>query len=442
MTVDKRADVVVIGAGPVGLGYAMWLKQERPSTRIVVLEERETPGFKIGESLLSPTTRACYSLGFTRPLMRRLFANHAGFQWWYTDGADDQLRSHLDLVGPESFQVDRRVFELAFQALASRAGIVIRTGSHVRIEDCRLGPNHNEVVYETSSGGTATVGARLVVDASGPRSVIPKHLGVWRKPEGHVDANVYWAYFRRNAAPDIPFWGDAPARNLCFPEGWMWFIGLCSWEGSSDDGLRAMIYDVLDRDGPDGAIPTRRELAQTFGCSFEPMVSIGVVPRADRDESLSLPKGERFQYYLDKYPAVQRVMDHFELVESHYGLPPFVGLEGMIHDGRLYAGDGWLAIGDAAMFVNPIFSPGTAAGLYCAYMAMKATLVALRTSDFSAPTFGSYENYVRELFNALASENDVLYRSFAHETSFERAVMLKFVISVKDTVRALNAAQG
>jgi len=54
---ETEYDVAVVGGGPLGLAYATWLKQDRPETRIVVLEKRATPGFKIGESALVPTVK-------------------------------------------------------------------------------------------------------------------------------------------------------------------------------------------------------------------------------------------------------------------------------------------------------------------------------------------------------------------------------------------------
>jgi flavin-dependent dehydrogenase len=440
---DNRADVVVIGGGPVGLSYAMWLKKKRPKTRVVLLEQRVTPGYKIGESLLSATVNALYSLGFTKSLMRRLFANKAGLQFWYVDAESERLGTHIDIILSETFQVERRPFELAFQELARRQGIDLRTGARVRFEDSRLSAGRCEVVYESNGGATTTLEARLVCDASGPRSVIPRALGVWRKPEGHVDANAYWGYFRRKSDPDVKSWKSGASRNICFPEGWVWFIGLCSWQQASDEGLTALIDGVLDNDGPDEKLPTRAELSERHGCPYQQLLSIGIVPRDDMDGSKSLPKEQRFGYYLERYPALGSILDHFELVEGLYdGLPPFVAAERLIHDCERYAGDGWVSVGDAAMFVNPIFSPGLAFGMSTAYMAVNDTLGALKREDFSPERFGAYEDYVRLLFSALVGENDMLYRGFRHRDSYERTLMVKFFSGIKDAVRQVAAAGG
>jgi flavin-dependent dehydrogenase len=351
---------------------------------------------------------------------------------------------HIDIMLSETFQVERRPFELAFQELARRQGIDLRIGARVQAEDSRLSAGHCEVVYESDSGAATTLEARLVCDATGPRSVIPRAQGVWRKPAGHVDANAYWGYFRRKSDPDVEFWKSGASRNICFPEGWVWFIGLCSWQQAPAEALTGLIRDVLDSKGPDEKLATRAELSRRHGCPYEqPLLSIGIVPRDDMDGSKSLAKEERFGYYLDRYPALGRILDHFDLVEGLYdGLPPFVAAERLIHDCERYAGDGWVAVGDAAMFVNPIFSPGLAFGMSTAYMAVNDTLGALKHNDFSPERFRPYEEYVRLLFSALVGENDMLYRGFRDRDSYERTLMVKFFSGIKDAVRQVAASGG
>ena len=83
-TVAREYDVAVIGAGPHALAYATWIKQDRPETRIALVEKRAAPGFKIGESTLGPVIRGWMSLGIPLPVQRRLFNNKLGLHFWWT----------------------------------------------------------------------------------------------------------------------------------------------------------------------------------------------------------------------------------------------------------------------------------------------------------------------------------------------------------------------
>ncbi len=68
--IELSYDVAVIGAGAVGLGYAIRVKRDHPELRVLVLEKAKEPGFKIGESTLSVTIEHLLELGFTTPQSR------------------------------------------------------------------------------------------------------------------------------------------------------------------------------------------------------------------------------------------------------------------------------------------------------------------------------------------------------------------------------------
>jgi hypothetical protein len=123
-------------------------------------------------------------------------------------------------------------------------------------------------------------------------------------------------------------------------------------------------------------------------------------------------------------------MDHFEPVEGHYeGHRDFSAFQKMAHDCERVSGDGWVAIGDAAMFVNPLWSPGMSFGMGTAYLAALDSVHALNRSDTTAASFASYERYARDLYTQLMRENDMFYLGFAHPDLFDRTWMLKFAQS-------------
>jgi flavin-dependent dehydrogenase len=428
-------DVVVIGAGPHAIAYAAWIKQDRPETRIALVEKRAAPGFKIGESTLGPVIRAWMSLGMPLPAQRRLFNNKLGLHFWWTGAETDGIHAHIDQVVEETFQVERRVLELFMLNVARRAGIDVYQGTRVLIDESRIEGQPKELVCESSAGDVLRFRSRIVCDASGPAAVIGRHLGIRHKnPE--FNTNAYFGYFRKKSDVDLPTWDVAATRHLCFPEAWVWFIELASWEQASDDSLNALVDHLLDIGAADeDSYPTRFELAERFGAPLEQFpVSIGVVPRTDIDTAAELPFEERFQHYVSRYPAFKRIMDTHELIEAPYeGHPPYVAYTDLVQHSERYAGDGWLLIGDAAYFVNPLYSPGMTYGHSLASFAAQETVNALERGDFSEEAFTAFDEGARTLYTALVTECEFFYRSFRHQDAFERAFMMRpaFFMSIQ-----------
>ncbi|MEU7146020.1 cyclic nucleotide-binding domain-containing protein [Nocardia sp. NPDC046473] len=431
----EDVDVVVVGGGPIGLAYAIWLKRARPETRIVVIDRRLRPGYKVGESALSTTVRSLRSLGLSQTMLRRLFANKLGLAFWWVGPDQQKPSTHIDVIEiEETFQVERRVLETALLQCATRMGIDVRTGWRVDVTRSAIEVPRSTLVCRTADGDH-TMTTSIVCDASGIASVIPRSLGQGRKPRDTIDANTYFGYFKRVSHPDLDHWDIAATRHLCFPEGWWWFITVCSWDTMPDDALNDMVGAMLDElPAEDGdSVPTRAEFAERFGGETEEIVSIGVVVRNDRDHSKHLNPQDRFDYWVNRYPGVDHVLRHYQRVENPYGKSrPFLSFQNMVHDLESAAGDGWLAIGDSAFFVNPLFSPGLNFGSGTAYMAVQATIRALDTDDAGQASFETYEHYRRTISTALFRENEMLYRSFRSARSFERALMLKFFFGITD----------
>jgi CRP-like cAMP-binding protein len=200
-SVTGEYDVVVIGAGPHALAYATWIKQDRPQTRIALVEKRPTPGFKIGESTLGPVIRAWMSLGIPLPAMRRLFNNKLGLHFWWTGADTDEIHAHVDQVVEETYQVERRVLELLMMNVARRAGVEVHQGTRVLIDQSRIEGQPKELVCETEGGDVMRLRASIVCDASGPAAVLGRHLGIRRKNTAGLPERP----------PNARTWPDSPA---------------------------------------------------------------------------------------------------------------------------------------------------------------------------------------------------------------------------------------
>lgn len=439
MNRNHAFDVVVIGGGVHGLTYATWLKKGRPETSIAIVERKVTPGFKVGESTLSSAKRNFIAMGLSMPILRRLFGTKAGLRFWWTDPHTDALHRHVDVVDiEETFQVERRVLDMALQETARRRGITLFTGARVNLKKSDVDSETKTIVCEDGEGAF-TLTCRMLADASGPASVLARHKKLYRKaPERNqtFTTNAYFAYFKPKTAVPLRFWEDATTRHLCFPEGWMWLAPLTSWEQTPDENLQRMIRHLLDHeDGPDACYPTREALSRRFGCTTEQLVSVGFVIRADRDQTKGMSVADRFRHYGDKHPAIAWVMDYFELVEQPYGgRAPYQAFTNLVHHSERVAGDGWCLVGDAAAFTNPLFSPGLNLGSGSCYLAAKATVEALSRGNLSRPAFAAYEQYMADIYDALLNEADLYHRAFDHVDSYEWALLLKIVFGTADVV--------
>ncbi|MGJ3239293.1 MAG: cyclic nucleotide-binding domain-containing protein [Anaerolineae bacterium] len=440
-TNDMTVDVAVIGSGPLGMFYAMWVKRFHPDVNIVLLDRRSQPVHKVGESTLSTTVRAFNAMGLTLPVMRRMFGNKAGLRWFHARKSDDVPQEQFDIIDiEETYQVERRVLETAMQHLMrTREGLNIMTGVQVFVRKSDLEGQIKHLACQNTEGDPFTIHAKMVCDASGPASVLPRHFGTYRKaPELHdtFSYNSYFAYFRQIKPLPIDNWDYPATRHICFEEGWLWFISLISWDDNTHEQIESMVKYLLEHDNPtDEGLPTREALAEMFDMSYEPIFSVGFTIRTDRDvDGMSIK--DRFNHWVQQYPSIKWVLDHFELIEAPYegkARSHFAFMD-MLHDTTAPAGDGWCAIGDAAIFINPFLSLGLNYGTGTAYMAAKDTAAALKTGDFSQAAFTKYRDYIAAIFEQKVRETDMYYRSFNHPLSYERVLALTICNGILDVL--------
>ena len=215
-------DVVVIGAGPTGIAFASWVKKYRPATSVALIDKRSRPGYKIGESTISTTINPIISLGATFPTLRRLFHEKLGLHFWWSGRESDEVGPHINVSRlDETFQLERPVFEALLLRLARRAGVDVHLGAEVVLDESDLDSPIKEVVCD-APGKRLRFRARLVCDATGPASIIPRYQGVYSKEFDSFNTNTYFGYFRRkgdDSALGIPQWDVFGTRHCCSSRG-------------------------------------------------------------------------------------------------------------------------------------------------------------------------------------------------------------------------------
>jgi flavin-dependent dehydrogenase len=131
---SSRSDVVVAGAGIIGLCYAIRLKTASPHLDITILEKSNAPVHKIGESTLSSFSRFTNGTMLPHDYMFRLFGMKDGLQFYCVDEHGERVTCE-DVGGLDlSFQLDRRMSELFFTMWAQSIGVKVYHGVRVDFE--------------------------------------------------------------------------------------------------------------------------------------------------------------------------------------------------------------------------------------------------------------------------------------------------------------------
>ena len=219
--IGSRFDVVVIGAGPSGAIASALLKRE--GWNVLVLEAQRFPRFAVGESLLAHCLDFVQEAGMLEALERH------GFQ--YKDGAafvrgdeqaDISFADQFSRGFDHAFQVDRASFDKLLADQAAMQGVDIRYETRVVAFD-----NANEeprLLIRDASGHEEWIEARFVLDASGFGRVLPKMLGL-ETPSDFPVRTALVTHVEDNAGPDV--FDRRKVHIVVHPEHsdvWYWII--------------------------------------------------------------------------------------------------------------------------------------------------------------------------------------------------------------------------
>ena len=330
---EAHHDAVVIGGGPAGSITAAFLA--RRGFDVALYEREHFPRHHIGESLLPATLAVLEDVGVLPAIEAEGFLAKWGATWSW--GRSDEPWSlyfrETSARYPHAYQVSRDRFDQILLEHASSSGARVRQGVAVR--------SVREGEVELADG--ERVGADIVVDASGQRSLIASARGFKRWDAYFRNLAVY-GYFRGARHLDPP--DDSNIFIESYENGWMWKIPLAG--GISSVGA------VVDRD-------------------------IGAA---------GIRKVGRERFYLDQVAATVRaaaLLDGADFVDG-----PHV-VRDWSYRADTFAGDGFVLVGDAACFIDPLFSTGvhlaaTGASLAAAYVA-----TALRDPDLTAAARDAYQ---------------------------------------------------
>jgi flavin-dependent dehydrogenase len=303
-TVDT--DVLVIGGGPGGSTVATLLA--RRGWKVLLLEKEHHPRFHIGESLLPMNIPILDRLGVLEQV-RAIGVLKRGADFPVEGGQYSVFRFDRSLRGgaDHAFHVRRSEFDQLLFEHARHAGVDARDGVKVErvLFDAQGRP---DAVHAREGDARWTVRPRYVVDASGRDAFLGSKLGLKRRNKKHQSAAVFSHYSgvtRRDGE-------DAGNVTICrHAHGWIWFIPL-------QDGI----------------------------------TSVGAVCSPDY---LKQRRGETEGFLLRTLDAVESARERMGAAQR---VAPVHVTGNYAYDCSRMSGPGWLLLGDAWNFVDPMFSSG------------------------------------------------------------------------------------
>ena len=322
----ELCDVVVIGGGPGGSTAAALLA--RHGYKVIALEKARHPRFHIGESLLPMNLPVFERLGVLDKV-RALGVFKPGADFEADNERGYNTYAFARAIGqspPHAYQVWRQDFDKMLYDHARDCGADAREGHEV-VQVEQRGSRESWLDVKTDDGRSYCIQARYVVDASGRDAFLSAKRKLRRRNDQHQSAAIFGHY--RGAEPRA----GEDAGNISiyrFEHGWMWMIPL-----------------------PDG------------------VMSVGAVCRPDY---LKQRKGRTVEFLLDTLklsPALWRRVEHAELIDNEVRVTGNYS-----YDSIRMGGPGWVLVGDAFAFLDPVFSSGV-------YLAMSGAEQAAAVVDQS-----------------------------------------------------------
>ncbi len=286
------------------------------------MERERFPRPHVGESLLPASMPVLEELGvlgqveeagFPKKWGATMFWGREPEPWsWYFKETN---RSY-----PHAYQVWRPTFDKILLDNARSAGVHVCEGytvTGVEVDTVR----DKLLTYRSDGGSTGTIKADWIVDASGQSAMLSRNLGLRQWDERFRNMAVY-GYF--NGSERLPSPNESNIFIESYPDGWVWNIPLCG-----------------------------------------DLSSVGVVVDSEQGAA-GIAKhgvGGYFRWQLGSAPRSREMLSSARLTEG-----PFV-VKDWSYTSRKTVGDGWILVGDAACFVDPLFSSGVHLAMMSAVMA-------------------------------------------------------------------------
>lgn len=349
-------DLIVVGGGPGGSSVATFVA--KTGKKVLLLEKQRFPRHQVGESLLPMTVHGiCPMLGVSEELKAQNYPLKTGssFRWGRNPDIWSFQFTGLKILDEANagyaYQVTRSKFDSILLDNARRCGVDVRE-EHTAIDLIREGDRVVGLRYKDAAGAERSARARYVVDASGNTSAIHNYVGERVFSKFFQNVAMYGYFLGGKRLPPPTPWGNI----LCaaFSEGWFWYIPLS--EELTSVGV------VIDKRHAD-------KLRGNQDAAFRGLVDSCGVMKDYLADARRVTDGEYGQF---------RIRKDWSYCATRFWRP------------------GVVILGDAAAFIDPVFSQGVHLSTYSALQAARSINTALDTPGADeARLFDEFERRYR-----------------------------------------------
>lgn len=337
-----ETDVVVIGGGPAGATASTLIAQS--GLRVQLFEREKFPRFHIGESLIPETYWVLQRLNMLPKLRASPFIKKHSVQFVSANGRHSAPFYFADNKPHEcsqTWQVVRSEFDLMMLNNAREHGVQV--SEQVRVLDIiEEGGAAVGVKIQEADGTKREVRAKVVVDASGQTTMLQNRFKL-REWDPLLNKGAIWTYWE-NAYRDV---GRDEGATIVIQtpnkEGWFWYIPL-----------------------------------------YNNRISLGVVAPFDY---LFKNRGTHEETYLEEVencPVVKERIANANRVTGYFATKDYS------YRSKACAGNGWVLVGDAFGFLDPLYSSGVLLALRSGEVAADAIVEGIQKGDVSAAQLGKW----------------------------------------------------
>lgn len=365
---NNTYDVIVMGGGPAGSSVASMLARE--GRQVIVFEKEIFPRHHIGESLMTDTYWSFRRMGLLEKLRDSPFVRKYSVQFANAAGKESRPFYFFEAVHHESavtWQVTRAKFDELLINHAAEQGATVHQGVLVK-QVLFEGDRAVGVEVQMPDGTREQYFAKVIVDATGQMAMLSNKFR-WRVRDPKLKKAVLYSYWKNvHREPDLNGGATLVLRTEHGSGGWFWYIPL------------------------------------------EDVTSVGIV--ADPDYLLK-GRGQDlakiYQEEIEKCEPCRKRIEGGERVDKIYSILDYS------YRSKHNAGNGFIIIGDAYGFLDPIYSSGVLLALKMAELATDAIHDAFNNNDFSAARLGQYQT---KLDRGIESMRKLVYAFYNDGFSF------------------------